>query len=169
MKKKKPSHTTMGNNSFRCLHCGQEYDLDTAFAQGTTLGMVAAMAEAFAKDHAACQPSERGRARFEFKTPDEWLRSWDTGLSSISIWHYMMQAGKPKGGYAVPEDPADFGRCHRLLAAFPAWRAKIGEMAGLNERWAKVAPRWSEFEALYLEEAPTGRCVRLFDALASCR
>lgn len=84
----------------------------------------------------------------------EWIVSDDTGVSSKAIWAHMMDAKvtpKPWGSY--PHDPADFGRCYRLLKRFPAWRSRIGEMAQYGEEWAALAGAWDELEALFESEA----------------
>jgi hypothetical protein len=161
----KESHTTFGNNSLRCLNCGDEYHID--MSGGLSLNMMAGLARGFDDDHRKCKPSARGRSRFEYKTETEWLASWDTGMSSLEIFHFMTGGiyGAVRGARAIPRDPADFGRCYRLLKAFPHWRERLVDM-GLNvPGWADLAIAWPTLEALFEEESPSGQCPKLFAAL----
>lgn len=99
--------------------------------------------------------------RDEPSKEDLWLAGGDTGRSSKTIWKAM--TGRPIGDRAsVPLDPADFGRCHRLLEQFPDWRARLGEVAKRYPEWTKLVAAWDELTALYLEEFPTGRAPKLY-------
>lgn len=78
-----------------------------------------------------------------------WLNSHDTGISSESIFHYMtlsISTGAP------PRDPADLGRCVRLLRLFPEWAERMPEMATVSKEWKPFAKRWDELVALFHEE-----------------
>jgi len=158
----KESHCTVHGSDLRCLHCGDAYTMGVP----ASLTMVVAMMKQFETDHRKCKPSERGAARFKYTTPAEWLASWDTGESSKFIWHYMMGLAHKS---SLPQDPADFGRCHRLLAAFPQWKARLPEMAEACRAWAPLIKAWPELERLYLEELPSGKCPKLFAAMAEYR
>jgi hypothetical protein len=74
-----------------------------------------------------------------------WLGGRDTGSSSKSIMRHML--GAPSGEMDYPIDPADLGRCLRLLAEIPEWRPRIGEMATRGAVWALYAARWRGLEA----------------------
>ena len=90
-----------------------------------------------------------------------WLAGGDTGTSSMTIWSVM--TGYPiERTPSVPWDPSDFGRCHRLLAKFPGWRARMGEVATKHPAWAGLVAAWDELTALYIEEFPTGRAPKLY-------
>ncbi len=108
-------------------------------------------------------------------TPNQWILSGDTGVSSRTIWAVMMGetqasltgAAKISGCYFdVPHDPDDFGRCYRLLAHFPEWRGRIAEMGEIFPAWKPMADRWDEMESLYLQESPSGRCPRLYELMS---
>lgn len=157
-KKKTAGHVVLGNNSLRCLNCGDEYHID--MAQGISLGMMAGMARGYAADHRKCKPSVAGRARFEYTTPEQWARSWDTGMSSMTIYNFM-QTGLTQRA-ATPSDPSDFGRCYRLLKVAPEWRERLCEMAEAIEVWRPLVLVWAELEKLFEEESPSGKCPRLF-------
>lgn len=79
-----------------------------------------------------------------------WLRSWDTGISSEAIFHYMT-LGVRGGG--TPSDPADLARCLRLLDRFPEWKPRMHEMSSVSEGWAILMPHWGDIEATFLQEA----------------
>lgn len=93
-------------------------------------------------------------------TPHEWILSDDTGISSCTIWGVMMMA--PNDWTSPPWDPADFGRCFRLLEHFPEWRSRLPEVARVYPMWTGLVREWAELERLYREEEPTGTAPRLY-------
>jgi hypothetical protein len=98
---------------------------------------------------------------------DEWIASGDTGISSETIWHVLSGRPFPRHQFrpSTPMDPADFGRCHRLLEKIPAWRARLPEVAVKYPGWSALVGAWDELTALYLEELPTGRGPKLYDRM----
>jgi hypothetical protein len=98
---------------------------------------------------------------------DEWIASGDTGLSSETIWHVLSGRPFPSKHFrpSKPMDPADFGRCHRLLDKIPEWRARLPEVAAKYPAWSALVGAWDELTELYLEELPTGRCPKLYDRM----
>lgn len=78
-----------------------------------------------------------------------WISGRDTGASSIAIWAHMMGA-KSDGSH--PLDPADFGRCYRLLVYVPEWAPRIGEMAVYSTTWLLLSGAWFELTALFERE-----------------
>lgn len=103
----------------------------------------------------------------------EWLLGTDTGYSSVEILatlggseaavdlavQRLKEAGRGRrGGFyrEPPQDPDDLGRCIRLLDRFPAWRARLGEVAAQHPAWAPMVSVWSDLEAVYREELPGG-------------
>jgi len=77
----------------------------------------------------------------------------DTGISSQSIVAVMTgcDLGKVKN-LSAPHDPADLGRCLRLLERFPEWKPRLKLMAGVNERWAKAVECWDEIGVSMADE-----------------
>ena len=82
-----------------------------------------------------------------------WIASGDTGTSSKAIMLWF-SAGVVDGtwGASTPSDPADLGRCLRLLERFPEWKPRMAEMAGAGGLWPTFSKRWSEIEACFIAE-----------------
>lgn len=146
----------------QCGYCGERYTP----AYPIEIGMIVAMTKQFVKTHRSCKVPQKERCsiclktghmfedcvRLNVHTPDDWLLSGDTGLSSEAIWRHMMgMAPDVEWGPRSPLDPSDFGRCHRLLQKFPEWRTRIGEMVKYPA-WNPLAAHWDELEQLFLEE-----------------
>lgn len=94
-----------------------------------------------------------------------WLMGRDTGLSSRTIVAFMERnelAMAMNQGAHHPLDPADLGRCIRLMDIEPSYRERIGEMAAVSPQWARLAAHWSELEGLYREEEPTGHAPKCY-------
>jgi len=84
-----------------------------------------------------------------------WYFGGDTGISSKTIWHVLSKhhrAGRCWLGPSTPRDAGDFGRCYRMLEQFPAWRARLGEVAAVYPDWKRLVEAWPGLEELYREE-----------------
>jgi hypothetical protein len=81
----------------------------------------------------------------------EWLQSGDTGLSSKAICAYML-GGAAIAEHDYPRDPADLGRCLRLLEKVPEWKPRIPEMARFGAVWKGLAERWGDLDSSMREE-----------------
>lgn len=79
----------------------------------------------------------------------KWMSGHDTGASSISIAMHMT-SGWCRGDY--PHDPEDLGRCLRLLKKFPAWNARIREMAAYGPEWKALSEAWERLSSSMEEE-----------------
>lgn len=66
-------------------------------------------------------------------------------------------------------DPADFGRCYRLLKIMPSWRPRLPEVAALFPKWTGLVSAWDELTALYEEELPRRRCPKLYVRMQELR
>ena len=157
------AHVTMGGEGVRCLNCGTE----VAVAYPCPIKIMVAISESFTEDHATCEESARGKARFEYADAAAWLKSWDTGISALTIYH-VLGHGLPVGDWprpGVPHDPADFGRCHRLLAVAPGWRERLGEVADCHPAWRPFVDRWDDMTDLYEKESPTGKAPKLYELM----
>lgn len=160
---KKKNHVGMGGTGMRCLNCGTEESVHYP----VRIGVLKAIGTAFEREHKNCKPSEAGRKRFEFATPDEWIRSWDTGISSKVLWTFF--TGRGVAERCAPHDPDDFGRCYRLLKAFPEWRARLFEVGETFSEWSPLVLRWVELESLYEQELPTGGAPKLYALIQKLR
>ncbi len=90
---------------------------------------------------------------FEERCTD-WLLSGDTGISSKVMFHVLSgrKGGDTRGWFNWPHDPSDFGRCFRMLAKFPEWRGRIGEVSAACPGWGPMIAAWDELESLWHEE-----------------
>jgi hypothetical protein len=96
-----------------------------------------------------------------------WLASDDTGLSSECLARHLAPLAGidvPVGGRGThyPHDPADFGRCLRLLEAVPELHTHLARAADISRQWAALVARWEELEGLYREEFPSGSAPKLY-------
>lgn len=94
-----------------------------------------------------------------------WIMGPDTGVSSKTIWAFMMGVSLNSFVADVPYDPSDFGRCYRLLTLNPQWKARLPEMAEALPRWRPLIDSWDQLEKLYLEEYLSGRAPKLYAAM----
>lgn len=83
----------------------------------------------------------------------EWLFGDDVGMSAECIWRTMNYVAEPdQWPGAYPHDPADLGRCIRLLREHPEWSSRIEEMAAHNRVWKAYVSRWNELVDSYENE-----------------
>lgn len=134
---------------------------------------MSAIADGFAKEHASCEPDpqvpirEEARRKEAALSPETWITGPDTGVSSMTIWSVMTGQPMPDRscGPNVPHDPDDFGRCYRLLQAFPSWRERLPEVAARYPKWGPMVREWDRMTALYEEELATGAPPKLYDLM----
>jgi len=72
-----------------------------------------------------------------------WLGSRDTGRSSKALAFELLGVAYDDASFA-PVDPADLGRCLRLIRLAPAVRACVDRLARKYKGWAKAAAVWDE-------------------------
>ncbi|HZH10606.1 MAG TPA: hypothetical protein VEZ24_09560 [Microvirga sp.] len=82
----------------------------------------------------------------------KWIIGHDTGASSEAIWAHMMNAGEPRSGWFYPLDPADLGRCLRLLELIPEWKPRLPEMAAHSKEWAALVSQWGHLAQSMADE-----------------
>jgi len=92
----------------------------------------------------------------------EWFVSNDTGCSSKTIWAVMTGIEIPNDWIGHPWDPADLGRCIRLLEKFPEWVPRLHEVSEKYLVWKPLIDNWDELVDLYRQEAPTGKAPKLY-------
>lgn len=169
--KKKPSadHVVMDGREFFCTHCGARHS-PWKGDKGIEIKAFARAADAFTVLHANCvkdpavEQREEQRRLDATKSPEAWINGPDTGISSATIWQIATGWDAPRYatfGPDVPHDPADFGRCYRLLQAFPWMRDKLSSVAACVPKWGPMVREWDRLTALYEEELPTGEAPKL--------
>lgn len=80
----------------------------------------------------------------------EWMLSDDTGASSITLCAQMLGVKIKRRSY--PLDPADLGRCLRLLEIIPEWKSRITEMSDVSPSWAGLVSCWDDIAQLMADE-----------------
>lgn len=117
--------------------------------------------------------AEIERANSEMNAEQAWLCGTDTGSSSLTIFSVLSEkhgAGALRSRTPdIPHDPDDFGRCHRLLEKFPAWRERLVEVADKHKKWAPLVDAWGELTALYVSEVKSGKAPLLYARMKSLR
>lgn len=83
----------------------------------------------------------------------EWVFGRDTGTSSQNLAaEYLGVQARGHFGLSGPHDPADLGRCLRLIALVPEIRACVDSLALKSTHWAKAAAVWDEISASMEDE-----------------
>lgn len=98
-----------------------------------------------------------------------WLASGDTGTSSLTMLAVIsgneVVAAMIRGRGAFdnhPHDPADLGRCIRLLDLDVTLRNNIAVMRNISPEWAAMVDHWDELESLYREEETSGKAPNCY-------
>jgi hypothetical protein len=153
----------MGDGGTHCLRCGKREAMQVPMP----VDAFSAWAAYVTALHAHCREGDAPT----ISTVRGWINGQDTGTSSNAIYRHMMGIPRVQSGYFgdYPIDPADFGRCYRLLALAPEWRARIGEMRSHGEEWAALAGAWDELTALYEEELPKKMAPKLYARMRELR
>ena len=122
----------------------------------------------FEKSHQHCK--DTGRKPTEFDRHN-WAASRDTGVSSFTIYTVMTGVPFPYSDYDIPYDPADFGRCYRLLKLAPDFRERLPEVAAKFPIWKPFVEAWDELTALYEEEIQnaSGMAPKLYARMKEIR
>jgi hypothetical protein len=164
--KRDPEHVGMAGNVLLCDHCGARQELTVP----QPVDSVVALMRAWSKAHAKCRQTPGVSAFRHAASLEQWPMSDDTGISSKAIYQHMRTgyAAPDRWGGTYPRDPADFGRCYRLLLLAPSWRSRITEMSQYGGEWAALAGAWDELTALYEEEVGSshrGSAPRLYERM----
>ncbi|MBQ3170359.1 MAG: hypothetical protein IJB53_00325 [Mailhella sp.] len=99
-----------------------------------------------------------------------WLQMGERGISSNTICFVLcglsgLELEDGFSGYSIgsiPYDPDDFRRCYELLDLIPEWKDRLSEVAKRYPQWKPLVGRWSDLEALYEAEAPSGKAPKLY-------
>jgi hypothetical protein len=126
-----------------CKRCGSGLRLEMP----QHIEVVSAAMKAFVKVHSQC--TDKGPVEPVAKTPADWARGRDTGISSGTIYAVMTRSRGPYGRYDIPHDPSDFGRCYRLLKLFPDWRPKLEEVSDRYPDWLPFVREWDKLTEMW--------------------
>jgi hypothetical protein len=171
-RKNLPAHVVLEGDGLLCRHCGKR---ETLFPMQLTQKRIKAMqliSESFEDEHAGCKENAQSPSVRSVESADMWLHGGDTGISSMTIWHIATNRPMPRGAWpGEPHDPSDFGRCHRLLEAFPWMKAKLPEVAAKYPAWSALVREWDTIEKLYLEELQlkTGMAPKTYELIKTLR
>lgn len=91
----------------------------------------------------------------ELRRAMKWFAGRDTGMSSKAIAAAM--CGVPSDG-SIPHDPADLGRCLRLLELFPEWKGERFKrtMSGVSHQWSVFVESWDKMAESMADEVGIG-------------
>ena len=128
-----------------CTRCGQGLTLGSQL-----IDVWVAAVKAFTKIHTNCTPHWTEPIP---KTPGEWARGRDVGISAGTIYAAGTHSATPCGVYGVPHDPDDFARCYRLLKLFPELCKGLLRTVDLCKQWGPFVASWNELTVLYEREA----------------
>ena len=164
--KLKVDWVVLKGDSMLCTRCGIGKKLFPC-----PVDEIPARLDRFSNEHYDCLPSPASldiQAQ-PYEKPVDWIVGDDTGTSSVTIWAVMMGAKAARSG--VPHDPSDFGRCYRLLRAFPEWRARMPEVAKTYPAWAPFVEKWDQLTALFEEEVQRkdGKAPKLYEFIQGLR
>jgi hypothetical protein len=81
-----------------------------------------------------------------------WIVSGDVGQSSKTIWATMLGIDLGEDGTNHPHDPADLGRCLRLLELMPEWKPRVPELAALEPCWRALVEHWDNLASSMEDE-----------------
>ena len=163
MSQRKDNCFILDGGAVKCFACGDKYNPFDPSDAGDPVKSVSAVMlgkqyKEFSKMHRKCGPPgpDAFKHPASYASPMAWLRGDDTGMSSRAICFVLGKSGKaPDYGWGAntPHDPSDFGRCFRLLAAFPEWRERLPDVAAWFPNWTPFVTAWPELEALWNEES----------------
>jgi hypothetical protein len=164
--------------AFTCQHCWESYEM----ALPVAIDIWVAAGEVFRKKHRHCQDIGRPDPRPKLAVAPligsrseqvrEWRASRDTGLSSETMLSAALGDPRPHSNHGTtdyPHDPADLGRCIRLIARIPWVVDGFPALRKASRVWAAYIDRWDEMLALYAEEFPTGMAPKLYDLMQAIR
>ena len=87
----------------------------------------------------------------------DWVNGGDSGISSKTLLSAITGVNfMDRFGPGVPRDPADFGRCYRLLERFPELRPQLSKVAEKHPVWTRLVERWSDLEVMYRAAIDSG-------------
>lgn len=92
-----------------------------------------------------------------------WLDSDDVGMSSKFMASVL--SGQFEAEFAIPYDPADFGRCVRMIQAVPELEQHLNKMLEHGPMWKAVVGNWGRWSAMLNEDQSRA----LYEEMRACR
>jgi len=149
-------HVVLADTWVACLHCGAR---QLAVPPGGISILEAARQwKLFAKSHTACKETPNSPKNRLEANEIEWEDGLHVGSSSATIFAVMVgrrprHVAQDRIG-AIPQDPDDFSRCHRLLRIKPEWRVRMVEVAQRFPAWAPLVEHWDELTRMFEAKDP---------------
>lgn len=164
-----PDHVAFKDDGILCARCNKHehvFPLRMVPSAGNYLAEILA---AFQEDHRDCKETPRSASVLQSQSPADWLRGPDVGMSSETICRLLGNLGPPQRP-TWPHDPADFGRCYRLVKMF-GWQSRMHEVAAAypNTPWVPLVREWSKLTALYEEELPRASAPQTYALMCDLR
>lgn len=157
-------HVSLHGREIACFHCGaREIVIHDDQRGGIGINSPAwagfvAHGEAFERLHGKCKETAASPTKRLEGSAFEWERGLFVGSSSATIFAAFV--GRPPVGVerdrigALPQDPADFNRCHRLLQVEPSWRENLQAVAVKHPAWGPMVAAWDELTQMLVTLAP---------------
>lgn len=92
-----------------------------------------------------------------------WLASDDVGMSSKFMASVL--SGQFHSEFAIPYDPADFGRCVRMIQAVPELEQHFDKMLEHGPMWKAVVGNWASWSKMLEDE----QYEELYQLMRACR
>lgn len=87
----------------------------------------------------------------------QWLANGKRGISSDTIFTHLTGVVATDGYESHPHDPADLGRCRRLLDQVPELREAFPRMRAVSAVWSRLVDEWDVLCEMMDLEAPQWR------------
>ena len=139
--------TIIRNQKLFCTKCGGEFILNYPIA----IDEMTQKIEAFENLHKQCKQTWTEPIADQSKSVKDramwWIANGECGMSSKTMWNCFMDNKDFQINH--PYDPADFGRCWKLLDAIPEWKSKLYKLKPLSEAWNNLVENWDELTLFY--------------------
>ncbi len=97
----------------------------------------------------------------------QWLLSDDTGVSSETM--LCAHIGVKRRRNDAPYDPADFGRCYRLLKKFPEIRDSFSKIGRRVKAFKGILKEWDRLVVIYERDLESGKSAELYAEIKRLR
>ncbi|RQS39746.1 hypothetical protein [Burkholderia sp. Bp8990] len=100
-----------------------------------------------------------------------WFVGDDTGISSTTMAAIALGATNSSGlsSFDAPYDPADFGRCYRLVTAVPEIREFFPRIGKKVPAFRGILREWDDLVKLFKRDQKSGRSDELYQRIKQLR